>query len=83
MHYFPFSKEAREAEAAEAKLAHERKRDNDIAAAQAFHAIADLHMPADLRDQAQQWKLEAFMEAVWRAGWQSGFRFRCKNREGE
>lgn len=46
------------------------------------HAIlADQHMPSDLRERAAAWKMEAFMEAVWRAGWQSGFRVANAQRE--
>lgn len=71
---WPLSKEAHEVAETEARLARERQRDRLIANMEAHHALSDLHMPEDLRDFARRHKIEALMEQVWRAGWQSGFR---------
>lgn len=39
----------------------------------AFDAIAYRDMPADLRDRAREWDLEAFICAVWSNAWQCGY----------
>jgi hypothetical protein len=56
------------------KLALERRRDEEIAKAQAFHAIAYREMPEDLRSQAKVWGVSAIMEAVWMNAWENGYK---------
>lgn len=68
---------------AERRLQQERQR----ADAEAAYRLANLNMPADIRERARQWGMETFCEVLWNNAWQAGFREglreRAQDREDE
>lgn len=44
------------------------------AAEGALWQLAELHMPADVREAAARWKLDAVMTEMWRSAWIAGWR---------
>lgn len=46
----------------------------DAAAARALWALADLHVPTDVREAAARWGLEHTIVEVWRQAFIAGFR---------
>lgn len=65
----------------ERELEDKRARERLEAQARAFDAIAYRDMPADLRDRAREWDLEAFMCLVWSRAWQAGYLQAGRDRE--
>ncbi|WP_271024876.1 hypothetical protein [Rhizobium sp. RCAM05973] len=59
---------------AELELEHKRRDEKRTAEAQAFHAIAYLSMPEDLKSRAKEWGVLTLMEAVWMNAWECGYK---------
>jgi hypothetical protein len=58
----------------ESQLAAVRRQEALDADAQAFHAVAYLSMPDDLRLRAEEWGVPALMEAVWMNAFGCGYK---------
>lgn len=54
---------------------------NSQIAARGLWALADLHIPPDVREAAARWKLDAVMTEMWRAAFITGFREAVKTIE--
>ncbi|NTG61795.1 hypothetical protein G6L45_16055 [Agrobacterium rhizogenes] len=59
---------------AELELEHKRRDEARTAAAQAFHAVAYISMPEDLKSRAVEWGVSALMEAVWMNAFECGYK---------
>jgi len=51
-----------------------RRAENAAAAEMGLWALADIHMPSDVREAAQRWKLGTAMEELWRSAFIAGWR---------
>lgn len=58
----------------ESDLEEKQERERRDAAAQIRDAEIYRTMPEDLRSRAREWRLEAFMCAVWSNAWHAGYR---------
>jgi len=58
----------------EQELEQRRIRERRQAEAQAFHAVAYLSMPEDLKESAKAWGVSAIMEAVWMNAFECGYK---------
>lgn len=57
----------------EAELSRKREQERRDADALMRDAAIYRSMPEDLRSRAREWRLEAFMCAVWSNAWQAGY----------
>ena len=64
----------------ERELANKEIAERRNAEAEMTYRFANLHMPADIRERARSWGMEAWAEVLWNNAFQAGYREAMRDR---